>query len=260
MLLSLRRGRPEPTNSPNDANVYAASLIRSIRLIRWPNLIHSETDPDSPDSPSNVEEPPPTRLQILRLAILVEGGLAGFAVLLAWIVGRNLFEGMRWDMAGIGTGIAATAPLFLFLALAVRSQAGPFVRIRRILDDVLLPWLSPCRMIDLLLLALFAGIGEELLFRAFLQSVLADAFHSPVAGLIVASLLFGVCHWITTDYVVLTSIAGFYLGAVWLAADGNTLVVMIAHSLYDFVALVLLLKWHRAKSPESAGAEQTGAS
>ncbi|MFP6765834.1 MAG: CPBP family intramembrane glutamic endopeptidase, partial [Planctomycetaceae bacterium] len=139
----------------------------------------------------------------------------------------------------------ATGPLFLMLVAILKCQTVSCLRIRQILDEILLPWLSPCRLVDLILLATLAGVAEELLFRAFLQSLFTDHV-GATAGLVLASLLFGVAHWITPGYAVLASIAGFYLGTVWIMTDGNTLAVIIAHGLYDLVALIVLLHRYRA--------------
>lgn len=201
-----------------------------------------------PDPP--LVDTPPGRLRVLQVAVACEGGLAGLAVLFAWLFERDILDGVRCDGISIAIGFAASVPMLLALAVTVRSQARPFVRIRHIFDEILLPWLSRCRTIDLLILSMLAGVGEELLFRAFLQSLLGD-WLGPACGLIVASLLFGAAHWITTGYAVLASVAGFYLGAVWLVTDGNTAVVAITHGFYDFAALSLLMNWHRAKRPDA---------
>lgn len=210
-----------------------------------------ETDAP-PGEPSAVETDLeiPNRLQIMKLALAVEGGLAGLALILAWLSARDLFEGVRFRPRSLVIGLAASLPMFAFLAFSVRSRAPLFLRIREILDEVLLPWLTPCHLIDIAVLASLAGFAEELLFRAYLQAMLGD-WLGPVAGLVFASVVFGVVHWITPGYALLAGVAGLYLGAVWLVTDGDTLAVMIAHGFYDFVALLLLLKWHRERHAAS---------
>jgi uncharacterized protein len=199
---------------------------------------------------SDCLEAPPPRLQVLQVTLSFEGGLAVVALLFAWLSGRDILDGMEWDGRSVAIGFVASVPMFAFLAMTVRSQASPFVRIRGILSEFLLPWMSQCRTIDLMLLSILAGVGEELLFRAFLQSLLGE-WLGVAGGLVVASLLFGAAHWITTGYAVLAAVAGFYLGAVWLATEGNTAVVIIAHGVYDFVALVFLMRWHRRGLPSA---------
>jgi membrane protease YdiL (CAAX protease family) len=55
------------------------------------------------------------------------------------------------------------------------------------------------------------------------------------------SVLFGIMHWISRAYAVFATILGFYLGWLWIAS-GNLLVPIVAHGLYDFVALVYVVK------------------
>ena len=60
-------------------------------------------------------------------------------------------------------------------------------------------------------------------------------------ALSVASVLFGLGHLITPVYAVLAAVIGFYLGALFLATD-NLLIAIVAHGLYDFVALLYLIR------------------
>ena len=90
------------------------------------------------------------------------------------------------------------------------------------------------------LIALLAGVGEELLFRGVIQSKLSQ-WTSPAAGLILASLLFGAAHALSRLYFLLATVIGLYLG--WFAQYFGELVTpIVAHSLYDFLALVYLSK------------------
>ena len=68
---------------------------------------------------------------------------------------------------------------------------------------------------------------------------------APLA-LLLASLLFGLAHAITRTYVVLATVFGIYLGWLW-TASGNLLVPIVAHALYDFVALSALVRAERRK-------------
>jgi membrane protease YdiL (CAAX protease family) len=47
-------------------------------------------------------------------------------------------------------------------------------------------------------------------------------------------------------YLVLAGLIGLYLGGIWLAT-GNLLVPIIAHAMYDFVALVYFVKTRKKK-------------
>jgi len=213
-------------------------------------------DSGLPHQERSETEPLPTRLQILKVAMAVEAGLAGLAFVLAWFCGRDLLAGIHLNATELIQGLLATGPLFLMLGVILKSSSASCVRIRQVLNEVLLPWLNPCRLVDLILLSTLAGVAEELMFRAFLQSLFADMV-GTTAALVLASLLFGAAHWITTGYAILASIAGFYLGIVWIATGENTLAVMIAHGVYDLVALIVLLHRYRI-GPGRAVLEVTG--
>ena len=180
----------------------------------------------------------------MQLAIAVEGGLILLAATLAWLLGTDLVAGIQLQPLSLAIGLAASLPMFAILPLTARSEIPLLAKIREVMDEHLLPWLSPCRLVDLAVLASLAGIAEELLFRAFLQAAIGD-WLGPIWGLVIASVIFGVVHWITPGYALLACIAGFYLGGVWLATGGNTLAVMLAHGIYDFGALLILLKWQQ---------------
>jgi hypothetical protein len=92
----------------------------------------------------------------------------------------------------------------------------------------------------LVAVALLAGLGEEALFRGVLQPALAT--HLPVAAAVaITAVAFGVAHWITPTYALLAAIVGIYLGGL-LVLSGNLLVPVVAHGLYDIVALALLVR------------------
>ena len=79
-----------------------------------------------------------------------------------------------------------------------------------------------------------------MLFRGVFQGLLAR-WLGPGPGWGAASLLFGLLHPITPGYIVLAALLGAYLGSIWMFT-GNLLTVMVAHALYDFLAMVLLLR------------------
>jgi hypothetical protein len=91
-----------------------------------------------------------------------------------------------------------------------------------------------------------------MLFRGVIQNAIADQFVDPVgvaAGWIAASLLFGLLHWVTLSYAVLATLIGLYLGGLWIVT-GNLLVPAVVHALYDFWALVYLVRFrHRQPQP-----------
>ena len=60
---------------------------------------------------------------------------------------------------------------------------------------------------------------------------------------------------ITPTYGVLAALIGVYLGWVWLAS-GNLLAPVVAHALYDFVALVVLVRGPKWSDVPDVVAEQ----
>ncbi|QDV36824.1 CPBP family intramembrane glutamic endopeptidase [Tautonia plasticadhaerens] len=176
----------------------------------------------------------------LAAALAFELGLAG----VAWLVGRPLgIDPLRdFDPTGRGlaTGILATAPLVLLLVLCDRDSFRPMRRIREILGEVILPFLRGRPAFQLAALAAAAGIGEETLFRGLIQAGTADRL-GPASGLILASVTFGLVHALTPAYALIAGLIGAYLGALYLLT-GDLTVPVVAHGLYDLVALIYFLR------------------
>jgi len=183
---------------------------------------------------------------IVLMAIVFEGGIGVLGMLLGhWngVPARSLFE---WTAAGLGLGIAATLPPLALLGLSMRFPRGPLVELRRLVTRIVFELFEGCRLWQLAVVSLAAGFGEEMLFRGFLQTVAVEQFGLP-AGLIAASLLFGLAHPLSRTYVVVAAVIGAYLGLTFWATQ-NLLVPSVAHALYDFVALALILS---GKRPEA---------
>lgn len=180
------------------------------------------------------------------LAVVVEGGVALAAVLLAWIFAvelRALFPASveGWT-GGILRGLAATLPMLLAFFWLAKSSRDSFVKLREQVESMVQELFPTPSLAQFALVALLAGVGEELLFRGFLQSLLAR-WTSPLLGLILGSLAFGAAHAVTRTYFALASIIGLFLG--WLMLEYNDLVApIVAHTVYDFVALIFIARSH----------------
>ncbi len=176
----------------------------------------------------------------IYLGIAFEGGLILVAWLLGWLLGHKPLDSLHWSVSGFLLGPVATLPMLAAFFLLLQSRLRSIVRIRRLFDEIALSFFGAYTWFDLALLSLLAGIGEEMLFRGVAQAAL-DNWLGPWFGLALASVLFGLLHALTPAYAILASLAGAYLGAIWLAT-GNLLVVIEAPSLYDFIALSYLLR------------------
>ncbi len=119
------------------------------------------------------------------------------------------------------------------------------MRLVRLAEERIAPLFAGSTMLGLGLVAALAGLGEEALFRGVIQTAIAG--HVPAwTAITLTAVLFGIVHWLTPTYAVLAGLVGAYLG--WaLVASGNLLVPIVAHGLYDFVALAVLV---RVKSPD----------
>jgi membrane protease YdiL (CAAX protease family) len=189
-------------------------------------------------------DPPPKR-DIVWLSVVFEGGLGVVAVGLGWLLGQPPLATLRWRAGDAALGVASSLPMLVVFILCTRLPLGPLVRIRQLTDQVLRPMFAACSVSDLAAIALLAGVGEEMLFRGVLQATFGQRL-GPWIGISLASLVFGVCHLITPTYAVMVTLMGFYLGGVWLLSD-NLLTVIVAHAVYDFLALVYVV--HGLRGP-----------
>ncbi len=114
----------------------------------------------------------------------------------------------------------------------------PLARFRKLLDERVAPIFASLRWWQLLLLAVAAGWGEELLFRGLLQPLMCHWFGTWL-GIGFLALIFGLAHALSVLYFCLTVAMSFYLS--WLLEETNNLVVpIVVHGLYDAVALLII--------------------
>src|SRR5947209_14908287 len=197
-------------------------------------------DPEQPE-PSEQPEPLDPRTVVVLLAVVVEGGLIVLALFLGWLTGNPPLATLFWSLPHAGAGVAATLPMLVLFFAMLRWPVGPLGKIKKFFDEQFRPLLAPCTLLDLLGIAVLAGFGEEMFFRGVCQATLAEWTGRPWLALALASVLFGVAHAITLTYALLAAVMGAWLGWLWLWCD-NLLPAILAHALYDFVALVLLLR------------------
>ena len=186
---------------------------------------------------------------IVPLGILFEGSLVLVASLLSWAWGHSLWE--DWADATAEQyfrstllGLVATVPLLVALLVSRRLPGAAWRRLRQVVDDQLLPLFVGSSWRGLLLLSMAAGLGEELLFRALLQELLADWLGGESGrwwALGVVSLLFGLCHWVTPAYGIFATLVSAYLGLLYWSS-GGLVAAVVAHAAYDFVALIWLVR------------------
>jgi len=199
-------------------------------------------------------EPP---RNITLTALLVEMSLAIVALVIGWALGRMHLLGLDLNLDSVGhnvkavaIGIAATIPMFALLVLVRTTQLKALREFNQVVDKMVNLLFGATSIWNLALISAAAGLGEELLFRGVLQLTISEWFDGSVGvafGLMVASVLFGACHWLSFTYAAFATIIGAYFGLLLIFTD-NLLVPIVAHALYDFVALIVLVK--QSTSPE----------
>lgn len=181
-------------------------------------------------------------LKFLHAACVFEASLIIVALLLGWLANIDPFAQLVLSETAVLYGVLGTLPLLLlFLAL----QAAPLEAlqaIRRLLQQLMIRRLIGLHWTDLLMLAAIAGIAEEVLFRGVIQPWLERAWGLPV-GLWLCALLFGLVHFITPLYCVFAIFMSVYLSlSLDYGINRNLLTPIVIHGLYDFVALLLLIR------------------
>ena len=124
--------------------------------------------------------------------------------------------------------------------VVIGSQWEPLSRLNTEINEKILPIFTKCELIDLALIAVLAGVGEELFFRGWLQSVMINKI-GVCLGILIVSVIFGLVHYLSTSYAIYAFLTGIYFGVIYYAS-GNLYIVMAIHAVYDFIALVYLVK------------------
>jgi membrane protease YdiL (CAAX protease family) len=182
------------------------------------------------------------RVNGFAMAVVVEGGLAIVAAALAWLFSVPLREQIPQPgtslLLAVGRGILVTLPMLAVFYWLVHSSRATLRQLRHQVESLINDMFPAASLGQFGLVAVLAGVGEELLFRGVLQNLLGQ-WTTPLGGLVIASLLFGVAHALSKLYFLLAFLIGLCFG--WLVLRYNDLVApMVAHTLYDFVALVYI--------------------
>lgn len=174
----------------------------------------------------------------VTLAVVAEAMLGVVAVAICWWFDVPLAERLTPTVEIAPRSLTATLPMLALLMWSIRSTWRPIVELRRQVTRMVGELFRNASLLDLALLSVAAGVGEELLFRGALQP-LAERLMGPAAGLVFVSVLFGGVHSASRAYFLLATGVGFYLG--WLSQHYEELLTpIVVHAAYDFAALVVL--------------------
>lgn len=211
-----------------------------------------------PDGLSREVDSPPAERAARPISVgivaIAEGGLVLAAMVLAWLGLRNpahtlfgFWSAERW-VPTLAWGVAGVLPMVAMLFVLDRAPGPFFRRMRRETSQLVVSLFEKLTLWEMAIIALLAGICEEILFRWSMQDGLAYLLGGPAGwwiSLLAVSLIFGLAHYVNFTYFALTAIIGLWLG--WLMVVSKTwFAPAIAHALYDFVALWYLTRVRRA--------------
>lgn len=161
-------------------------------------------------------------------------------------------------------GLRSAKALYFILGIAVLIIALPFVDWTATINQNLVPettivgkWMKASEeaaakqigfmlkrdgidnlVLNLIMVAVFAGIGEELFFRGVLQRLFIKLFKNAWAGILVTAFLFSAIHLQFYGFFprfvlgILLGLIYWYSGSLWPA--------IVAHFAYDAMAVVVI--------------------
>jgi hypothetical protein len=181
-------------------------------------------------------------LALISLPI-TEGIILTITLLFSKYEGASLRKlGLKKPSLKIIVIVSIAAVILLFFAggisLVQETLLGPDPQ-EELLTEALLPRDS-LQLIALIGISIaLIGPAEELAFRGFVQRGFENSF-GKTAGLVIASILFGVLHGLNSLRSILPVTAvSLFLGYIWQKTDGNTIASAWMHGLYDAIAIAI---------------------
>lgn len=182
----------------------------------------------------------PSRVQLLKLAIIFQGGLLLAALVWGEWLALSWENHFTWNQESLLAGLIATVPLTLFLYLSLYVRWEPFLELKDLLLRRMGPLFAQLSIVDIVLISLLAGVSEEVFFRGALQFACSGWGFWP--AVVATSLVFGLCHALSAVYFVMATLAGFYLSLVAGREEQNLVPAIVAHAAYDFLALLVIVR------------------
>ncbi len=161
--------------------------------------------------------------------------LSAVAIGLSLLLNTPLGPQLAFDGNDIAWGVIATVPLGLFLYWFSVTEIPSLKAFRNSQIDFFADIGFRFTPLRITLMAIGAGVSEELLFRGVLQTWVAGQT-SVIMAIIVTNIIFGLLHFRTALYAIIAGFVGVYLGALYVLTD-NLLTPIITHGLYDAIAL-----------------------
>jgi len=146
-------------------------------------------------TPMENNAPPPKHPngRNFAMAVLLESGLGFLGLLIAWLANISLHSQLEISRPALLRGLLAVLPMLVGLVLLTQSRWSPLADLRRHVESLVHEMFFHSSWLELAIISLAAGVGEELLFRGALQPLVTE-WTNPVAGLIIVGVLFGALH------------------------------------------------------------------
>jgi len=161
-------------------------------------------------------------------------------------------------------GLRSAKPIYFILGVTVLIVALPFVDWTGTINHELIPettmigkWMKASEetaakqidfmlkrnsvqdlLLNLVFVAVFAGVGEELFFRGVIQRLFIKLFRNPWAGILVTAFIFSAIHLQFYGFIprfilgILLGLIYWYSGSLWPS--------IIAHFAYDAFAVIMI--------------------
>lgn len=192
-----------------------------------------------------------TRAQFLKFGFKFQVITLVIALLAALLPHPERVLPIQWSLVDFGWGVLGVVPMLVLYA---------FVRdLRDIVIAILGDVLNQCHWYDLLLLALLAGLSEEMLFRGVLESWIS--LWEMWGAVVIVSLLFGAVHALSLKYFLFATLTGLYMS--WLTtgfgllpslfSEPNLVRPIVTHAVYDFIAFLLIRREFRQRLLQDPG-------
>jgi uncharacterized protein len=184
---------------------------------------------------NNKQQAPNFGFILLSQSAIVAAG--GFFL---WVLGVKLPDANIDTLQAIALGVLLAIATFLIFALVYRF-GGKFAQ--SLLNDLhRVSWIfKGYSWVHVSCVAALAGLGEELLFRGFLQTWLNSQV-AIVWAILLASIIFGLLHYLSHAYFICTILMSIALGVGYYLTD-SLLMVIVWHGAYDFIALAVMVKF-----------------
>ena len=170
-----------------------------------------------------------------------EFALAGLAIVLGWLLDVNaLGAGFDLSPAALAAGLLWTIPPLAFVSCIRLLELEQLREIEAITMEFAQKLFVDRSNAQLALFCFAAGFGEELLFRGVLHQKLEIVFgFFPAAAAVAVG--FGAAHFLTPAYFVISGLSSFIFSFMFASSGSNTVVPIISHAVYDFIALKMTL-------------------